>query len=64
MPITNYAQLDGKIRKKAEEKEIILFGPEELAEMIIENCKDIDETYKSKLNVINLIQPIVEIEHT
>ena len=55
------ANLDDDIRAQAKDMKIILFGPRELAEMIIDNFENIDHEYQAKLNLFTSIKTLSEI---
>ncbi len=58
--VVTTANLDENLRREAKEREIILFGPQELAEMIIDNFENIDREYQAKLNLFSLIKPALK----
>ena len=46
------------MEKLADEKDVVLIGPEAIAGMIFENFDDIDEKYLAKLGLVKIIKPL------
>lgn len=45
--------IDDEFKKKALEKGVYVYGPEDIAKMILDNYSDISDKYLQKLNIIN-----------
>jgi predicted Mrr-cat superfamily restriction endonuclease len=53
-------EVDDDFRQKASETNVYVYGPEDIAKMIIDNYSDISEKYLQKLNILNRLS-IIEL---